>query len=169
MWGRVRQTLTDRYCCTPFIFLLGTKITKNVHSHLPWMLRDRLAVSFAPLAVPISSHATFLFIFFISSEQFADCVAQIRGVQGPVGARSSPALGASPGARRLQLRREGGHQARVVRGRPRTSRRPGRGLHAHVVAQRQVGMAVIQHRLLIPVQSQGVQLPWYLDRTEQKG
>lgn len=57
----------------------------------------------------------------------------------------------------------------MVPGWPRTSQLLSGGLHAHVEVQRQVGMAVIQNRLLTPVQRQSTQLPRYLERnTKQK-
>ena len=78
---------------------------------------------------------------------------------------SSLVEGAGLGARQHRLGGEGRHEARVALGWPRTSKRLSWGLQAHVEVQRQVGMAVIQGRLLTPIQRKSAQLPRHLSET----
>ncbi|TNN70689.1 hypothetical protein EYF80_019126 [Liparis tanakae] len=87
----------------------------------------------------------------------------------PHSVHSSMEVGVGLGARQHGLGGEGGRCARAVLGRPWSSQCLSWGLHTHVELQRQVGVAVMQNRLLIPVQRQSTQLPWYLARnTKQK-
>lgn len=84
------------------------------------------------------------------------------------GAHGSLLEGVILGARQHRLGGEGSHRARVAPGWPRVSRCLSWGLHAYAEVQREVGMTVIQNRLLVPIQRQRTQPLWYLETNKKE-